>query len=1099
MIVRRGAQADSRPPSRLPGRARSWPRATAPQVAGQATGIAPAAAHKVFPLAGETRIFSCWSPSPGSFSATAVPSVPRDFLRLLRSPWLRRFVAATVLLAISAWVYLEDDHSGRRGPFALEVGLATEQAGSAQVFFDRGRGFRQVDSSSLQIEAASTPVRQHFSLGWGTLRRLRLDPLNGYDGAAVVERPRIVDTRTGEVVRSLDLDTATPNEDVATYTRTGATAHLAGHRGSGDMQLVFILSEPVQLGPTALQRMASVAPSVILWLACLALVAWALDALAHAASCGGRTTALVGWLALHPRFVIVVTAAAAIAACCHPTVFLGRSMFSTEYGLPLLHPEHPAKPGAPGGAVAPAEDGKGADTGAMLWQHFPYSVVQHRALTEEGVFPWWNRYNSAGVELFGQGQSMLGDPLHAAVLLAGAAVWAWDAKLIIARLLFALGVGFAAFAATRRLGASVLATATAPFIGFFAYRLNHPAIVTVGYAPWLLACWIEVARSVPNSGTRGWLFALGTANFCLLTSGTVKEAAMLALVLNVTGCAIALAMAPSPEHRRRLALTSALLFMGGVLLLAPWWLSFVDTWQDSWTAYDAPYAIRIPPARWIGLFDGMFHSELMQNRTVYAPSANAVVLLGLVFAGFSWRDLGRSPIAPACAIAAGVALSLAYDVPWIVNQWILLVPLVRSIGHLGNTFSCVAIPLLMILAAQGFASGRRPQRRLRAPFLTWILVVLAGFSLIAYELAIAWSATGEWRMDDVFARHGYFLGSTLALIVGGGCLMLGLRWMQGADSSRLGAGTLLVLAGSIAMLARHGQTVAAAHSDYFLNPAARSDLLAPSPALEWIRARATEPFRMVGVDSHIFAGYAAVHRIESPNGPDALANRAYRELAESAGLATTRDWYFPTDPASLTHQRRVFDMLNVRYYATCPQSSPPPEWTVPRVSLDLAVAESPSAWPRAFFTSTVRRYRTVAEFLAALEQGDGTPFAAIRAEEAATVRDDAPERGTSHVVPARDYVLGANRTAFTIAAPSAGVAVLMEAWVPDRFIARVNGQVAPVLRVNHAFKGVWLPEAGHYEIAFDYRPSHPLARFALPFAGLLLLGTALARGIPRRS
>ena len=75
------------------------------------------------------------------------------------------------------------------------------------------------------------------------------------------------------------------------------------------------------------------------------------------------------------------------------------------------------------------EDVKGSDVGAMMWQHMPYAVVQSRAIFQDLELPLWNRYNSSGVTLLGQGQSMFGDPLHVLVLLTGGASWAWDHQI----------------------------------------------------------------------------------------------------------------------------------------------------------------------------------------------------------------------------------------------------------------------------------------------------------------------------------------------------------------------------------------------------------------------------------------------------------------------------------------------------------------------------------------------------------------------------------------------------------------------------------------------------------------------------------------------
>ena len=54
-----------------------------------------------------------------------------------------------------------------------------------------------------------------------------------------------------------------------------------------------------------------------------------------------------------------------------------------------------------------------------------------------------------------------------------------------------------------------------PFIGFFVYRVNHPAIFSLGYAPWALYCWLRVAQAASGRATALWTAGLGLANISL--------------------------------------------------------------------------------------------------------------------------------------------------------------------------------------------------------------------------------------------------------------------------------------------------------------------------------------------------------------------------------------------------------------------------------------------------------------------------------------------------------------------------------------------------------------------------------------------------------
>ena len=147
-------------------------------------------------------------------------------------------------------------------------------------------------------------------------------------------------------------------------------------------------------------------------------------------------------LAERPSRAVMVVAAIAVIASAYPIVFLGRSLVSPNLGTTLLYDKFPTLPGYRSSAMT---DPKLSDVGAVMWQHVPFSVIQHRALSQ-GELPLWNRYNALGVPLLGQGQSMFGDPLHFLVITARGAAWAWDLKYLIAKWLLAAGLGLTVLA-----------------------------------------------------------------------------------------------------------------------------------------------------------------------------------------------------------------------------------------------------------------------------------------------------------------------------------------------------------------------------------------------------------------------------------------------------------------------------------------------------------------------------------------------------------------------------------------------------------------------------------------------------------------------------
>jgi hypothetical protein len=220
----------------------------------------------------------------------------------------------------------------------------------------------------------------------------------------------------------------------------------------------------------------------------------------------------------NPRRAILAVAVISVLVSCYPVVFFGRSFVSAN-AVPMLYPGIPSLPGHD---ETETENFKGSDAGAIMWHDVPNSFIQSRALFRDGELPLWNRYNSCGLTLLGQGQSMFGDPLHMLPVLASGEAWAWDLKFLLAKVLFCFGLGLAVYASSRHLPTALLLAFSAGFIGFFAQCFNHPAFFSVCYAPWLLACWLEITRAATLRSAVGWIAGLLLASWAELNSGTAK-------------------------------------------------------------------------------------------------------------------------------------------------------------------------------------------------------------------------------------------------------------------------------------------------------------------------------------------------------------------------------------------------------------------------------------------------------------------------------------------------------------------------------------------------------------------------------------------------
>jgi hypothetical protein len=279
-----------------------------------------------------------------------------------------------------------------------------------------------------------------------------------------------------------------------------------------------------------------------------------------------------------------------------------------------------------------------------------------------------------------------------------------------------------------------------------------------------------------------------------------------------------------------------------------------------------------------------------------------------------------------------------------------------------------------------------------------------------------------------------------------------------------------------------------------MRPQLRTDLKAPSAAIAFIQSRPGDPARTVGFGMNLFPGYNQALLLEGVFGVDPLRNIHYDQLANALKLERILDIMATTPVEQAAENKPVFDFLNVRYYLARDVGVPPAARLQLVGNFDFAVFESRECWPRAFFADAVGLYPDETVLARMIRAGDGRPFAAVQATDLARLPVEvAAMARQAHaaspvVVPARDYRLTANKTSFEVRATGPGVIALHESYLRKDFQVTVNGQPAAYFRVNHAFKGIYVPTAGTYRVTFAYWPSEFslslwLAGFGL--AGLL--------------
>ena len=998
-------------------------------------------------------------------------------LRLPRLLAVAAAISAVVAFGLSLY----------RAPFSFQVNIGSSISGNAQVYYDIGRGIREEDSSIVHVHQGAG--RYRLPLPSGTYRGLRFDPTDKGGNEIALSAPRIID-RAGRMVRKF------PNQFAAIQEidrlECGADlCRLKTGRGT-DSILSVNLEAPFALveNPAIVWRQAARDFFVCLVGIVTATLLIALLVRRVSPLIFEWTRAGWNWAIRRPGHAVLAVALCSTLLSCYPVIFFGKSFVSPNIlGSGMLYPTPPFVPGY---QDTDLEFSKGADTGAMLWQNLPYSVIQSRALKQDHELPLWNRYNSAGTPLLAQGLSMFGDPLHTIVLIANGAAWAWDVKFIVAKILFCLALGLFVLRSTSYLPSALILTGSSAFIGFFSFRFDHPAFFSMCYAPWILLCWLEISRAQRPRVFAGWALGLILASWAELNSGGVKEGYMLLMSMHGAGALVFLMTAPAGDRIRKLVYLS---FVGiaFVLLSTPIWLPFLETLKNSWTAYDTTPSWQIQPGLILGFFDEIFYRAVNPEADAFNPSANFFILLGCLSSVAYFRLLLRDRLFVAILLASLPPLALVFGIvsPALVSR----IPVLRNVGHLDNTFSCVLI--IHAIAIAGFGFKYLSQKIGRRGWRSDYLVISFGFLfLCALYLGLT---QARQRAPDQFDALGTHVTPSLfsclyALSILSALLalpLLGRLLVRSPATMRVVVPLSLICVTLIHWrFGMHLKTDVAQIDDAIVNPAVRVDLQAHSAAIDWLK---TKPggFRTVGFGDTFFPGYNGISAVESITGTDPLQNKYYRDLLTSARIPLQWEWRWVAKMEGFDSILPFYSLLNVRYFLQGTDSTEVRHPALSKVAdLDVNIYENIQAWPRAFYVDHIFKYDTTEQFVAMVRNKRGAPFAGIQDGVLAadsTLSSLISPSGTQQVVSARDYKFTNNTTTFTVDAPAAGMAILTEVFLPQDFVVTLNGSAVSYFRINHAFKGVLVPRAGTYTISFSYWPRRFTMSLSMAALGMLVV------------
>jgi hypothetical protein len=996
--------------------------------------------------------------------------------------------------------------------YYLELPVLTDRAATLRVIVDVGNQAAQLPVLEASLVASAAPQIAHFQLPLCRLEQVMLD---AHAPAAVEIGPvtfsSAVEDLTGlqrndKMFAAADLQL--PSAAQAGPSRWVGFRPLAHIPGTAESGLALPLARPLVLGFnwSGFLLAAVLAGAEYVLLSLGALLAWrrvrhwppGRHALRSASFAGERWwRAGASAARRHPVAAIWLAAAFGVAASCYPVLFFGKSFVSPNTGTPLLYD---AMPTLPGYTEASNSEPQGSDVLATMTAFVPYTLVQRHALIDDHEFPIFDRYSQCGLPLLAQGQTMIGDPFHVLMLLAGANAWEWDLRFLFSRLLFAAGIGLIVRLTTRQVAIASLLAFAACFLGFFGYRLNHPTYFCLCYAPWILYAWLRLPEAGRGREAAPWIGLLLAANWLEINAGPIKDAYLLAAALNVTGALAFLCSVAQPPGRRWRML--ALVVWCQVLLILisnPFWVSTVDLIVHSWNAYLTPRVWQIQPSLLIGFFDDIFYRQFEAAERQISPGTNFLVFLGLAYAVSDGKTLLRNRTFLAVGLGAAGAAAVTFGVvpPALMER----VPFLGNIMHVDDVFSTILIVPAIVLAGFGLAECRR---RLNRP--DWLMdhaaavAVLVGLTALFLGVTQAQqrSAIHNLGYHEEVVKSFFFWCDAAALSVAFVALPMLVRVFLRRDGrQKWGIVPWLALC-LVAMLWRQGQQLhfTAAFDRYVIEPQVRVDLRAPSPAVDFIHRDSTQPSRTIGMRNNLFPGTSGMFGLESISGPDALLLPAYHNLL-AAMFPLVWGWRPLIDEGNVGRCQALFNMLNVRYFLASPSA---PGIDVPGVSrvarMDLDVFASQDAWPRAFYTSALSTWSSPRDFFSQLSHDGRRPFALrdinLSAADLPAGTSSLPAGQAARVVvPATDYRLTNNSTTFRVRAPGPGIITLTEVYDGANKQVTVNGRPAAHFPVNMAFEGIYVDRAGDYTVSVRSWPRYLTAGLYVSALGILLLiGTA---------
>ena len=191
------------------------------------------------------------------------------------------------------------------------------------------------------------------------------------------------------------------------------------------------------------------------------------------------------------------------------------------------------------------------------------------------------------------------------------------------------------------------------------------------------------------------------------------------------------------------------------------------------------------------------------------------------------------------------------------------------------------------------------------------------------------------------------------------------------------------------------------------------------------------------------------------------------------------------DHSRINH--KLLNFISVQYIVSNNEESTkqaPEGWIkiTPLAATISNIWKNPSALPRGYVVGKVVKVNLSAE-----KSEVARKLSRLDPETQVILENDILPSGPRQTyTPALTIEDTPNRLVFEVKTEYPGYLVLCDAWYPG-WSGEVDGRSTSVLRANHAFRAVALPEPGHHRIIFSYEPLGMKIGFLISSSTIVLL------------